>query len=506
MVPSPKPNPSFATNRLTTKNYKGGPPLSQVRGRPTRGAQKRAAEEEIQSPDNVSEQPKYTRRKAEPATDDEPLASSDEDEDESGFEEEISSIRDPHRRTLWSSKDLAYHLHEGEAASKKRRGSLTPTKTKQSKGKSRCIRPPASHPRPPDGENTGVFPNIRPITKRRQAGYGGSRGIHNIHASTPLKPQAARKRKREPSSEPDDGPEHSSQTYTSKGPKFKDLASFMEAHTSIPASSAREHYPDLLDFSDEFEVASLSSISSSFSAHIPAEVQEGIDRRTAAVTVCPVCEIPVDAELFKSFKSMEKMGQQSRFCFLHRRKTAEEQWKERRYPAIDWESFKERIENQFSKLESILSPESDSVYRKILKSSARDRNQQGNFRFSITNSELEKISTGYYGARGARNMMEVIIARFAPRVRELALSDSLVQAVGVSGYVQAVLVPELTTMLVKEDMGVDDEEARQIIQDSMEIGDLLNQQPDDAVELKDEYPDTVETKNEHPKTDSVDAN
>lgn len=102
--------------------------------------------------------------------------------------------------------------------------------------------------------------------------------------------------------------------------------------------------------------------------------------------------------------------------------------------------------------------------------------------------------------------MEVIIARFAPRVRELALSDSLVQAVGVSGYVQAVLVPELTTLLVKEDMGVDDEEARQIIQDSMEIGDLLNQQPDDAVELKDEYPDTVETKNEHPKTDSVDAN
>lgn len=86
--------------------------------------------------------------------------------------------------------------------------------------------------------------------------------------------------------------------------------------------------------------------------------------------------------------------------------------------------------------------------------------------------------------------MEVIISRFAPRVRELALSDSLVQAVGVSGYVQAVLVPELTTILVKEDMDVDDEEARRIMQDSMEIGDLLNQQLDDTVELRNENLDT----------------
>ena len=52
------------------------------------------------------------------------------------------------------------------------------------------------------------------------------------------------------------------------------------------------------------------------------------------------------------------------------------------------------------------------------------------------------------------------------------------------------LVPELTTILVKEDMDVDDEEARRIMQDSMEIGDLLNQQLDDTVELRNEILDT----------------
>ena len=44
---------------------------------------------------------------------------------------------------------------------------------------------------------------------------------------------------------------------------------------------------------------------------------------------------------------------------------------------------------------------------------------------------------------------------------------------GVSNYVQGVLIPELAVLLVKEDMGVDDERARVIIRESGEMGDLL---------------------------------
>ncbi|EFR03122.1 hypothetical protein MGYG_06117 [Nannizzia gypsea CBS 118893] len=511
MASASRPNPSFASTRLTTRNHSGGPPLTQVGGRPTRSAQKRAAETESQSPDDSTEQLSHasTKRKAEPATDDEPLASSDEDEyDDFGEVEEVSPIRDPQKRTLFSPRDLNYHIQQSDATKYLSKGRLegrdsseiknspgrrkvAPTPKKKQINTSRKpvvkrnIRKPATHPSQKDKDEEPIFAAF-PNQVRKQKQYS-SKASHNIHASTPLKKQTARELEMESSSDSDDGPEQSHKSQTDKGPRFKDPTSFMEAHVAIPASSCHENDFDMLELSDGFEAVSpLSSVSSSFSVHIPPEIQEEIDRRTAAVTVCPVCEVPVDVELFKSFKSMERMGQQSRFCLLHRRKSAEKQWKECCYPTIDWGSFQERIESHFAELERMLLPDSVSVYRELLKSSAQECNKQGNFRLSITNSELEKMTTGYYGARGAKNMMEAIVTRFAPRVRELALSDSLVKAVGVSGYVQAVLVPELTTTLVKEDMNVDEEEARRIMQESMEIGDLLNPQIDDTMELRNE--------------------
>ena len=79
--------------------------------------------------------------------------------------------------------------------------------------------------------------------------------------------------------------------------------------------------------------------------------------------------------------------------------------------------------------------------------------------------------------------MDTIITRFASKIRNLTPLDPLMKAAGVSGFVQSVLVPELTVMLVKEDMDVGDEDARQIMRESMEIGELLNEQPDDVVTL-----------------------
>ncbi|KMU72555.1 hypothetical protein CISG_09671 [Coccidioides immitis RMSCC 3703] len=93
------------------------------------------------------------------------------------------------------------------------------------------------------------------------------------------------------------------------------------------------------------------------------------------------------------------------------------------------------------------------------------------------------MSSGYYGPRGARLMMDAIITKFAAKLRRLGPSDSLMQAAGASGFVQAVLVPELTVMLVKDDMGVGDETARQIMRESNMIGNLLNDQPDDDVKV-----------------------
>lgn len=78
------------------------------------------------------------------------------------------------------------------------------------------------------------------------------------------------------------------------------------------------------------------------------------------------------------------------------------------------------------------------------------------------------------------------MSKFSPKLRRLAASDKLISSSGVTGYVQAVLVPELAVMLVKEDMSVeDDERAREILRESVEIGDLLNEEEDEVVQLPD---------------------
>ncbi len=63
-------------------------------------------------------------------------------------------------------------------------------------------------------------------------------------------------------------------------------------------------------------------------------------------------------------------------------------------------------------------------------------------------------------------------------MRKQAAKDQLVAASGiaggVSGFVQAVLVPELTLQLIMDDLKVSESKARDVAAESMELGDLLN--------------------------------
>lgn len=76
------------------------------------------------------------------------------------------------------------------------------------------------------------------------------------------------------------------------------------------------------------------------------------------------------------------------------------------------------------------------------------------------------------------------MSNFSSQIRRLAATDKLISSGGVSGYVQTVLVPELAVLLVKEDMRVDDETARVILQESIQIGDLLNEEEEEVIKWK----------------------
>ena len=73
------------------------------------------------------------------------------------------------------------------------------------------------------------------------------------------------------------------------------------------------------------------------------------------------------------------------------------------------------------------------------------------------------------------------MSRFARKLRRLAASDKLISSGGVSRYVQAVLVPELAVLLIKDDMKVDEEKAREVLRDSVDIGNLLNEEEDEII-------------------------
>lgn len=82
------------------------------------------------------------------------------------------------------------------------------------------------------------------------------------------------------------------------------------------------------------------------------------------------------------------------------------------------------------------------------------------------------------------------MSRFASRIRRLAGTDRLVSAAGVAGFVQGVLAPELVVMLVKDDMNIEEEQARVILEESSEIGNLVNEEEDEVI--KDEVEEDVQ--------------
>ena len=212
------------------------------------------------------------------------------------------------------------------------------------------------------------------------------------------------------------------------------------------------------------------------------------------LALCPMCHKEVDwaeLELFKS-QPKQRIREQMMFCESHKLRSAMDLWRERGYPNIDWDGFEERVQGYFPELEKLLVPGAFSYYRNILGSSfAPGKARNSRVRVS-DNERLETMTCGYYGSMGATKMyvvykpllnrttltfmsrLETIIRRFSVVIRRLATTDDLIKTAGVAGYTQSVLVPELAVLMVKDDMKVNDEDARRILRESMDIGDRVN--------------------------------
>ncbi|KAI4098066.1 MAG: hypothetical protein L6R37_006705 [Teloschistes peruensis] len=198
---------------------------------------------------------------------------------------------------------------------------------------------------------------------------------------------------------------------------------------------------------------------------------------------CPICKEFVSRLFMEESFGTAPMSvrEQVQFCKVHKIRSAEQAWKTRGYPTIDWHVFAKRLPGYEDKIVEILNGSRRSFYRNAFEDQVKSGVNRTLQQSIMSGSGLEGLNVGYYGTKGARILMDFTMSHFASRIRRLASSDKLVSTGGVAGFVQAVLAPELAVVVVKDDMKVDDERAREILRESSEVGNLLNEEEDEII-------------------------
>lgn len=204
-----------------------------------------------------------------------------------------------------------------------------------------------------------------------------------------------------------------------------------------------------------------------------------------------MCKAIVDRAFLESFtpagrrmRSREAL----RFCEAHNERSAQNRWGDAQYPVIDWDVLDDRLAALDYVVEEIIEKRRPSTYRQELEKKLASH--KGRHFLRDTEAGSSRDSTpGYYGSKGARRMMEYILNTFGRKLRKESSRDSIFGAVGISGFVQIVLIPEVACCLVMEDMEMEEEQARAILKESAEMGELVNAEEEEEVVLVEEDDD-----------------
>jgi hypothetical protein len=280
-----------------------------------------------------------------------------------------------------------------------------------------------------------------------------------------------------------------------QGPTFKvakgaDMFEFGQSEKNVPQFQESRG-----SLSDSPELSELSELDSDVEEVDPRTLNLPTPDEYVPTVKCKGCGKNVPLLLKQEFEDRYNNGKAlsykkwNWFCDHHKKEDARQIWQERGYPEIQWNSIEKRLRAHHDRLLAVLEKRSTSVYRDRLQKrvdSGSTRSAAAAYNPSSSDDGELEIKPGYYGSKGEKLMTEHILLHFADELRDLAVSDSLIGASGVaggvSGFVQAVLVPEVAVALVKEDMKVDDKGAREVLKESLELGELLNEEAHEKVE------------------------
>lgn len=123
-------------------------------------------------------------------------------------------------------------------------------------------------------------------------------------------------------------------------------------------------------------------------------------------TQCPICKDPV-SRLFME----ESVGtgvltvrQQQKFCKAHKFRSAEDEWRTKGYPKIDWPRFAERLTEYDTILSGILNGTQSSFYKNAFEDQMKAGGNRTLQQALMSGNDCEGLNMGYYGTKGARIM------------------------------------------------------------------------------------------------------
>lgn len=198
---------------------------------------------------------------------------------------------------------------------------------------------------------------------------------------------------------------------------------------------------------------------------------EDTDEVAPKSAFCPWCAEPVDAQLLKDFsKGLTRLNvrQQTKFCQKHRKHTAMEKYHSKNYPKVNWEKLPKRLATYDDFLLDIVKGRASYFRTKLA-----EKIEAGKGR---SLKKEDNLNPGYYGPRGFNVMCEVLVDRFGDLLKEKAVKDRVISGRGSAAFIQSVLVAELGVRLIMDDMGVDEKEARVIMEESKGLGEFVHEE------------------------------
>jgi hypothetical protein len=210
----------------------------------------------------------------------------------------------------------------------------------------------------------------------------------------------------------------------------------------------------------------------------PAPPSESVTTTSDEVP-CPICRTTIHRGIFDAFlktcqSKRPNTREKLRFCEQH--KLAEAQQELIQYPIVDWEQLPLRLFRLQSTIYDLITRARPSTYRSAIESSSSK-----DIRRLLRTPEGGNVvvgGAGYYGERGSRIISDFLLQYESAEIGKAAQTERIYKELGVAGFIQCVLIPEVAWRLISEDLAVNEDEAKEVLKATSAAGSILR--PDEA--------------------------